>query len=73
MDRQTARGGVGAVSIALIAAGEKALRNTMESMASYRAAVARGEDGESERKCAHDNLDAFFDHLAALIMGEWRG
>jgi hypothetical protein len=56
-----------------VVAGERALTSTMESMAAYRAAVERGEDGEFERRSAHDNLDAFFDHLAALIMEEQRG
>lgn len=51
-----------------VISGELALMGTMGAMNCYRAAVARGEDGEEERKRAHDNLDAFFDHLAALIM-----
>lgn len=51
-----------------VAAGERALVGVIESMGAYRAAVARGEDGETERRSAHDNLDAFFDHLAALVM-----
>ena len=56
-----------------VSSGERALLKTIQAIHDYRVAVARGEDGEIERRSTHDILDAFFDHLAALIMEDHRG
>jgi hypothetical protein len=58
------------MNTAAMAAGVRACEKMMTAMSEYRLAIMRGDDGEQERRSAQDNLDAYLDHVAALILSE---
>lgn len=53
---------------AAVSAGERAKDAMAKSMVEFQAACITGswDRTEAARANAHDNLDAFFDHLASL-------
>jgi hypothetical protein len=57
-----------AAAIAAVEGGEKSRTEMSRAMAEFQAACITGNWDKTEcaRAKAHDNLDAFFDHLASL-------
>lgn len=55
-------------AVQIVQSGERAKEGMARAMAEFHAAcvVGKSDDLEVIRQKAHDNLDAFFDHLASL-------